>query len=239
MHHVWDHLAHISFLILEPVAVAVHGGLCSLDGQIFNSFCFQRSLLQVKSTFLLKIQNPLRELCVSGLTVCQINTSVFETLLECWSNNPKLLFPLQPSWWALEHPFSFALWLRQCSILWHCFQPSLCCVPRAAALPAGSFIPVFMRDSAPQQCYQGWKLSDPISQLRHRKNKVKRWQWFQHLIEEMSVWWFGHIWQFRAQNTPTGIVHCQPLQLGELQHLRQQKIGKEIQDQWSLILGLV
>lgn len=69
-------------LFLEPVAVAVHGGLCSLDGQIFNSFCFQCSLLQVKSTFLLKIQNFLREMFVSGLTACQISTSVFEPFLN-------------------------------------------------------------------------------------------------------------------------------------------------------------
>lgn len=81
MHHVWDHPAHIS-LILKPFAVAVHGGLCSLDGQIFNRFCFQWSLLQMKSTFLLRIQNLLRELCVSGLTVCQISTSVFEPFLN-------------------------------------------------------------------------------------------------------------------------------------------------------------
>lgn len=87
MHHVWDHLAHISF-ILEPIAVAAHSGLCSLDGQIFNSSCFQRSLLQMKSTFLLKIQNLLRELCVSGLTVCQISTSVFEPLLNVSPTTP-------------------------------------------------------------------------------------------------------------------------------------------------------
>lgn len=82
MHHVWDHLAHISFLILDPIAVAVHGGLCSLDGQIFNSFGFQRSLLQMKSTFLLTIQNLLGELCVSALTGCQISTTVFEPFLN-------------------------------------------------------------------------------------------------------------------------------------------------------------
>lgn len=87
MHHVWD-LAHISFLILEPIAVAVPSGLCSLDGQIFNSFCFQCSLLQTKSAFLLKIQNLLRELCVSGLTVCQISTSVFEPFLNVSPNIP-------------------------------------------------------------------------------------------------------------------------------------------------------
>lgn len=78
--HLFSYLrkAHCNGLI----AVAVHSGLCSLDGQIFNSFCFQCSLLQMKSTFLLMIQNLLRELCVSGLTVCQISTSVFEFFLN-------------------------------------------------------------------------------------------------------------------------------------------------------------
>lgn len=96
MHHVWDHLAHISFLILEPTAVAVHGGLCFLDGQVFNSFCSQCSLLQMKSTFLLKIQNLLRELCDSGLTVCQINTLVFETFLNVSPTIPSCFFHYSP-----------------------------------------------------------------------------------------------------------------------------------------------
>ena len=61
-----ENLAHISSLIIKPIAVTIHGGLCSLDGQIVNIFCFKCSLLQMKPTFLRTIQIHLRKLGVSS-----------------------------------------------------------------------------------------------------------------------------------------------------------------------------
>lgn len=232
MHHVWNHLAHISFLIMEPIAVTLHGGLCSLDGQIFNIFCFKCSFLQVKPTFLRTIQTLLRKLGVSSPGCLPGEHYSLWTHLKCWSNNSQAAFP---STAFLASPVT-PLFHSVPETAWH---PLLCCfqlygqAPALVVHPTGHPPASLWADSHLGTCWLcAWLCTtaalqgveavwSPFHSWGMKRVRSKGSIDFSTSFEAMRVcWWFGHIWQFTSLNTPTSIVHCQPLQLGELQHLK-------------------
>lgn len=72
MHHVWNHLAHISYRIFFSYRIFLSQWLYTVDcaplmrRYSFNIFCFKCNLLQMKPTFLRTIQTLLRKLGVSS-----------------------------------------------------------------------------------------------------------------------------------------------------------------------------
>lgn len=156
MHHVWNHLGHISFLIVEPVAASIHSGLCSLNGQIASA-----------------LYKPFSESWVFPyLTVCQPVVEHYSlwTPLKCWSNNSWAVFPstafqaihitplllctmAETAWYPL--PYSFQL-CGQAPGLMVCSMGHQ--APSRVILTMGPA--VFLCDLAPQQHYQSWRLSD-------------------------------------------------------------------------------
>lgn len=147
------------------------------------------------------------------LAVCQLSTKVFQSVSNVDPTIPKLFFPVQPSWWVLQQPSSFASYLRQHVIICStasssaCGPPALWCVPLTFHLPevdshfrtCCNFVwvgttSVISREESVWSLFHSWG----IERLRSKGSTD-----FSTLFEAMRMWWFGHMWHFRSWNT-----HC-------------------------------